>query len=303
MNLLLESVCNKANLKFSSLKEMQENFEQNLIKAIEIISENDLYDEGLENIVYKFNKSHKLTLSNKENQEKWENFVKANFNFWRKTKDKQHKKTPITTLLIDFDQTMRATGGPYGHKIFEAIKEIAHKRGFSDEEIDSNYNLQLSLHQFGMFNQVMCLMDYNQEMYDDFCKEVFDLLDYSQVLPDPEMLDLLLKVSEKYEIYCATNNHRIHVDKGFHRMFGKGINDIPQIKLLDINNTKFQGRFWGKQTPHALDAICQVIGKNIDECVLIDDNNKNLILANKIGMKTVYISKDYPLVDYLRSLL
>ena len=147
-------------------------------------------------------------------------------------------ETHKPVLLLDFDGTIRATGGGYGKVIYSKIKKIAIQKGFTEDEFISNANMEMSLHHFGMFNQVLSLCDYDQEKYNKFCEEVFELIDYSCVRPDPHMYELILKVSQKYNIYCATNNHRIHVDKALNRLFGKGINEIPELKLLDINQTK-----------------------------------------------------------------
>ena len=206
-------------------------------------------------------------------------------------------------LLIDFDETMRITGGYQADDIFQKMKEIALEQNFTEEEFQLTFDNCKEMQHNGLFNCALVLMDYDKEKFDNYCEEVFKRMSYEEVEPAPELYDLLLEISKYYDIYCATNNHMIHLDLGFKKMFGKGVNEIPFIKPIDIVGTEKYGRFWGKQTPHAFDIIIEKIGRDISQCTLLDDSILNIRQAKSIGMNAVEISERYPLIKHLKKLL
>ena len=206
-------------------------------------------------------------------------------------------------LLIDFDETMRVSGGFQADEIFHFMKEIALEQNFTEEEFQLTFDCCAKLKHNGLFNCFYALWDYDREKFDYYCAEVFKRMSYEAVEPAPELYDLLLETSKYYDIYCATNNHMTHLDLGFKRMFGKGVNEIPFITPIDIVRTEKYGRFWGKQTPHAFDVIIDIIGRDISKCTLLDDSRNNIIQARSIGLNAVQISERYPLIKHLRKLL
>ena len=204
-------------------------------------------------------------------------------------------------LLIDFDETMRLVD--IGAIQYDIIRDIALERGFSEDEFDSVFQICGNLQQNCLLNGVLVLCDYNKEAFEDYSSEIFKRMEYTESQPDTCLYDLMLKISKYYDIYCATNNHKIHLEHGFKEIFGKSLEEIPFIKPLDIVATEEYGRFWGKQTPHAFDIITQKIGKKISQCTIIDDSYSNIQQAALIGMKGIHITHENTLTKVLGELL
>ena len=64
------------------------------------------------------------------------------------------------------------------------------------------------------------------------------------------------------------------------------------MKCFDISETYENGKFTRKQDEGGLEKACERIGVNMNECILIDDSKKNIVVAASKGMRTIHIKRD-----------
>ena len=74
-------------------------------------------------------------------------------------------------------------------------------------------------------------------------------------------------------------------------MFGVGLNDFNFIQCFDITETYENGRFIRKQDEQGLKKVCERIGADISECILIDDKKGNIETAKSKGMRGLLLKK------------
>ena len=74
-------------------------------------------------------------------------------------------------------------------------------------------------------------------------------------------------------------------------MFGVGLNEIKFIQCFDITETYENGRFIRKQDEQGLKKVCERIGADISECILIDDKKCNIETAKSKGMRGFVVKK------------
>lgn len=194
-------------------------------------------------------------------------------------------------LLIDFDQTIRNGGGTSG-KIWKVIYQILEERGIDNATIESINEKTINEKKYGTYNFILAMCDNDIEKFNEFCKELFPRVDYHKVQQDKKLFKLLRKTSKKYNIYIFTNSHRSHVDICCKILFGVGIDDIDFMKCFDISETYENGKFTRKQDEGGLEKACERIGVNMNECILIDDSKKNIVVAASKGMRTIHIKRD-----------
>jgi putative hydrolase of the HAD superfamily len=97
---------------------------------------------------------------------------------------------------------------------------------------------------------------------------------------NPQMLDLVKKLKEKYKVVLLSDNFdilsiKLRNDKNLTEIFEDNIFFSNEIKRAKKN----------------VDAFEYVLGKTgeiAEECIFTDDKEKNLIHADALGMKTVH---------------
>ena len=202
-------------------------------------------------------------------------------------------------LLIDFDGTMRPDTGK---RFMSVIPSIAEKWGIPRAKFEAIRKETRDMQHYGIWNLVLHLCNHDFAKFNKMCNDVFEQIDYDDVQPNKNLYNQLVSASKKYDLFCSTNNHRIHVDRGCRKMFGKGLNDLC-FKTIDITATYKDGHFWTKHTPGAMGVITNIIHADPENCTLIDDCPDNIKNAENSHMKTVHITPDFTLSDYLNCVL
>ena len=207
-------------------------------------------------------------------------------------------KKPI--LLIDFDGTMYPERG---ERFRSFLPGIAKKYNISQTQFNRIQEETKEKHHIGVWNLLLHMSNFDFQLFDKMCHEIFDNIDYNDVEPNKKLYKKLQSISDKYDLYCSTNNHKLHVDKGCKKMFGKGLDDNLCFKTLDITSTYKDGCFWPKHVPGAMNIIAELVHSEPQNCTLVDDTPRNIESAEKANMKTVLITENYSLSDYLDSIM
>ena len=205
-------------------------------------------------------------------------------------------------LFMDFDQTIRNGGGTSG-LIINHLYALEEKRGMTKEELNEIGRRAREENKLGLYNYFLAICNYDLNEFNELCDELFTTIDYKQVQKDHKLFKLLKKVSKKYNLYILTNNHKTHVDICCKKMFNVGLADMDFIKCYDITETYEDGCFHRKQDEGQFEKICQRVGADISECILIDDNKKVINTAKSVGMRGIRVKKNKRrLIDILKIL-
>lgn len=213
------------------------------------------------------------------------------------------QKKPV--LLVDVDGVLTNLNDIPIRSFFAAMESTAQKRGYSEEEFHkltdkSKYGKK----EPGIFNSIYRLVKRDLEKYEEFCSEMFDFVDYSKLKKDENLYKLFEKASKHFDIYIATNNHRIHVKNVVKRLFDKTLDeDELCFEVIDITKTLRDNCFHPKQMYGGLAIYAELAGSEPSNCTLCDDSDLNLDMAKEIGMKGIEITSYYSLSTFLREKL
>lgn len=112
------------------------------------------------------------------------------------------------------------------------------------------------------------------------------------------MIDLILSLKEKYNVYLLSNTNAIHL---------KYINDVmlPRIpgalpSLDDYFHRAYYSHIMGKRKPHTdiFEEVLADSGLKANETLFLDDNHDNIIGAGKVGIKTAFVNTPDYILTY-----
>ena len=181
----------------------------------------------------------------------------------------------MKTLIIDCDGVLYPESLLPISKMALAIKKQANSIGIKEEEYKLTSKETKKRGEEGLFNFVLNLCHKNMNSYNNFCKEVCNILDYSKIKRDDELYELLIKTGKKYEICILTNNCKDHLDKVYSRLFGKTVEEFP-FPSYDVSFTFKNEIFHPKQSVDGFTNFIKKINKKNSECIVIDDSQRNI---------------------------
>lgn len=209
------------------------------------------------------------------------------------------------TLILDCDGVLYPASDLTLADFISAMKKTFHQ----DVKISAELQKQISEEtiakkHLGMYNYIKAVCDKTGYAFNQFCEQMISYIDYSQISPDLQLGKMLLSSAKDYDTVILTNSHISHLDKVLQRRFNKSVFDMENanIKCFDIQALERNGVFHPKQEDKALSLFANRIGKLPQDCVLIDDMQRNLDAAQKNGMQTILINEDFTLKQYLLQL-
>lgn len=179
----------------------------------------------------------------------------------------------IKAILFDFDGvlTVDKTGSA------SITKYISEKCGIPLEVVKASY---------GKYNKA--LLDgsiVHQDMWEEFCQDVGERIPYEVLTEsfiatplDEEMIALVKQLKEKYFIAMVTDNKADRINTVLREK-----NLAPWFDFVAVSAELHMG----KESREVFDFVARQLGVSADECVFIDNTEKNLTIPNKMGMKTI----------------
>ena len=202
-------------------------------------------------------------------------------------------------MILDCDGVLYPTSMLSLKEFVDAMKTTYR----DDFKIDGAIQEQVSKetiakNHLGMFNYINALCEKTGNNFDDFCYKMQEKIDYSKITRDDALLKLLLQQSKQNKVVILTNNHMAHLDKVLQQRFGKTVFEMQNlgIECFDIKSTMKDGVFYPKQNPKSLEIFADRLGVLAQDCILIDDTQRNLDSAKQVGM-------DFFLIDDEKSTL
>ena len=193
----------------------------------------------------------------------------------------------ITTLIFDLDETLYPRQAGLMQEIGARIlRYLIERLGLSEEQ--ARFQKQDYFQRYGttLRGFVIERPDVDPEDYLHFVHDI-DLSKY--IGPNPPLADMLRALPQRKVIFTNANvEHAQNVLKIL------GCADQFE-RIIDVRAVNFVS----KPDPRAYERILELIGARGDECVLIEDNARNLRPAKMLGMATILVdSSDCAEVDY-----
>ncbi len=182
----------------------------------------------------------------------------------------------IRTILFDLDDTLY----PRGSGVMEQIRALILRYIETRLELSTEQADALRRHYFQTYGTTMRGLQINQQIdADEFLHFVHNIPLDRYLRPKPD-LDIVL-ASLPQEKVVFTNASREHAAKvlellGISRHFAR---------VVDVRDVQYVS----KPQPEAYQRICAILGVQPEECLIVEDNVRNLRPAKALGMTTVLI--------------
>ncbi len=184
----------------------------------------------------------------------------------------------IKAVLFDFDGvlTIDTTGST------TITNYISNTCGIPLENVKSSY--------YKFNKQLLSGETTHQEIWEDFCQSLGQNIDYNILLDsfrftrlDEKMITLVQKLKERYLIGMITDNKcdRINTILDY-----RGLNQYFDVVAISAYLHS------GKDSHSIFEYALNTLHVNAEECVFIDNTEKNLVVPKQMGMSTILYNDD-----------
>ncbi len=179
----------------------------------------------------------------------------------------------IKAIIFDFDGvlTTNKTGS------LATVRYISQNSGVGEENVKkaySKYNRSL------LFGEIT-----HKDMWNVFCSDIGKELDYSVLVDsfrstplDNQMICLTKELKRLYKIGMITDNKCDRIDEIL------SFNNL--VDLFDVVSISAKYKS-GKENKLIFESTISKLDLKASECLFIDNSEKNLIVPNQMGMKTI----------------
>jgi putative hydrolase of the HAD superfamily len=182
----------------------------------------------------------------------------------------------IRTILFDLDETLypRESGVMDELRVL-MLRYLRTRLHLSPEEADT-----LRRQYFQIYGTTMRGLQINYHIdADEFLQYVHDIPLQEHIQPNPELDAVLASIPEEKVVF--TNASREHAERvlailGIRRRFSR---------IVDVRDVMYES----KPQPAAYQRICDLLQVRPDQCMLVEDNARNLQPARALGMVTVLV--------------
>jgi len=185
----------------------------------------------------------------------------------------------IRTILFDLDETLYPRGVGIMNQIRLLILEyVCNRLGLPEPEADTLR--QAYLRDYGTTMRGLQLN--HQIDTDDYLDYVHKIQLDRYIEANPELDATLATLPQEKVVF--TNASREHAEAVL-KVLGVGHHFA---RIVDVRDMDFES----KPQPSAYRRICQMLGRLPQECVLVEDNVRNLLPAKALGMVTVLVGEN-----------
>jgi putative hydrolase of the HAD superfamily len=185
----------------------------------------------------------------------------------------------IRTILFDLDETLY----PRRAGVMEQIRALmlrylCERLHLSPQEADA-----LRRRYFQEYGTTMRGLQINHQIdADEFLHYVHNISLHEHLGPNPDLDAVLAALPQQKVIF--TNSSREHAES---------VLDLLGIRhhidrIVDVRDMDYES----KPQPDAYRRICELLGVRPEECMLVEDNARNLRPAKALGMVTVLVDGD-----------
>ncbi len=185
----------------------------------------------------------------------------------------------IRTILFDLDETLYPRQAGVMEQIgILMLRYLRTRLNLSPAEADA-----LRRHYFQTYGTTMRGLQINHQIdADEFLHYVHDIPLHEYLQPNPSLDAVLASIPQEKVVF--TNASREHAERvlhllGIRRHFGQ---------IVDVRDLGYES----KPQPAAYRRICTLLDVRPEECLIVEDNVRNLRPAKALGMVTVLIQYD-----------
>jgi putative hydrolase of the HAD superfamily len=185
----------------------------------------------------------------------------------------------IRAILFDLDDTLYPRSAGVLAQVRERILLYMQSRlGMAPDEADALRRHYL--HTYGTTMRGLQL--HHQIDADDYLDYVHDIPLHNYLVPNPALDRALASLPQRKVVF--TNASREHAERVLDSL---GVRHHFE-RIVDVRDVDFQS----KPRISAYRRACQLLNLRPEECVLVEDNVRNLQPARQLGMTTVLVSED-----------
>lgn len=182
----------------------------------------------------------------------------------------------IKTILFDLDDTLYPPQVGIMNEIrVQILRYIETRLKLSPVEADALRHRYLQA-----YGTTMRGLQLNHQIDpNDYLEFVHDIPLHEYLKPNPRLDSVLASIPQGKVIF--TNASREHAENVL------AVLDIRRhfVRIVDIRDMNFES----KPQPTAYRRVCQMLDALPEECVLVEDNVRNLLPAKALGMTTVLV--------------
>ena len=187
----------------------------------------------------------------------------------------------IRAILFDLDETLYPRGSGVMEQIRSLMLRYLRERfNLAPEEADA-----LRRHYFLTYGTTMRGLQLNHQIdADEFLHFVHDIPLHKYIRPNPGLDAVLASIPQQKIVF--TNASREHAERVLDLL---GVRPHFE-RIVDVCDMNYES----KPQPSAYRRICEMLGVQPQECVLVEDNVRNLQPAKALGMVTVLVDGNDP---------
>ncbi len=208
----------------------------------------------------------------------------------------------VQAVFVDCDGVLYDVDLLTYEEMVSACKSAACELGLNLNNFDEvRENLkQKGFH--GLYNIILKLCQAQNKSFEKIADRMVEFLDYSRILPNPDLLVLLQQVAEKKKVYIFTNNTYAHLNRIFMCLFDKNLVQSG-IKAITIEDTYSDGFFYPKRMENVFTSWCQKIGVLPQNTLMLDDTDNVIQAAKEQGLQYQQIQSARMTQEILQELL
>ncbi len=182
----------------------------------------------------------------------------------------------IRTILFDLDDTLY----PRQSGVMEQIRTLIHRYIKTRFSLSSEEAEALRRHYFQTYGTTMRGLQINHQIDpDEFLHYVHDIPLQDYLRANPLLDGVLASISQEKVVF--TNASREHAERvldllGIRQRFSQ---------IVDVRDLAYRS----KPQPDAYQRICKLLQVQPEECLIVEDNVRNLRPAKALGMTTVLV--------------
>lgn len=154
----------------------------------------------------------------------------------------------------------------------------------------------------GFYNTVLKLCQAQNISFKTLAKDMTEILDYSRIQPNLELLSLLKQVSQKKHLFIFTNNTRAHLEKIFDRLFGCTVKQSG-LSAITADDTFENGYFYPKRMEGVFPKWCQKLGLTPATTLMLDDSDNVIKAAEREGLQFIKIENAHMTEQVLKEFI
>ncbi|MFI3241357.1 MAG: HAD family hydrolase [Alphaproteobacteria bacterium] len=203
-------------------------------------------------------------------------------------------------LILDCDGVLYPFSQMNFSDVFYSLKKIDKKLNLPQNYLETLQEIEKTKGTYAVFYQLWVMLNFNEAKIEILNAQIVEDTDYSNITPNLKLFKIIKKLQKKYSVIVLTDNTVLHLDKIFQKLWNKNLK-ASGIKHYAIEDAK-DGDFFHVKQDDGLSFFCKKQNIRPENCLLIEDNQANVLAAQKIGMNSIFINEKTDICKLLEEL-